>query len=156
MKKLLALSLLLSGCAAYVQPDLPHTVKFENDPCVKPNGARYRTCDELTVNIDTHEYQVPSGFDTDLASVPKLFWSVLSPAEAKMMGPAVLHDYMYQCPGELTRRYADDVFYSSLIESDMKSSQAYQMYTITRLFGGKYFKTGAKCDYLKPKNDQES
>lgn len=163
--KLIALAIsciLLSACSSYIQPDLPHKVEFENAPCIKPNGARFRTCDELNVLIDNNPYSVPAGFDTDLASVPNLFWSVLSPAEAKMMAPAILHDYMYQCPNILSRRYADDVFYSALVQEDMRVSSAYQMYSVIRMFGDKYFKEGAKCEYLKeiplkeiPENDPE-
>lgn len=149
MKKLITLSLLLGGCSAYQVPDLPHTVSYENAPCVEPNNqGRFRTCNDFIAKIDNHTVRVPKGFDTDLASVPKIFWSVLSPAESRVMAPALLHDYMYTCPGNLSRRYADEVFYSGLIENKMTQSNAYQMYLITRMFGDKYYKDGATCAYL--------
>src|SRR5258708_33483224 len=37
---------------------------------------------------------VPVGFVTDLASVPRVFWSLLPPA-ARYSYPAIIHDYLY-------------------------------------------------------------
>lgn len=38
---------------------------------------------------------VPAGFVTDFASVPRVFWSIISPID-NHANAAVVHDYMYQ------------------------------------------------------------
>jgi hypothetical protein len=40
------------------------------------------------------EVTVPPGFVTDLASIPPVFWNVLSP-NARYSYPAIIHDYLY-------------------------------------------------------------
>ena len=50
---------------------------------------------------------VPTGFKTDLASIPRVFWRVLPPI-GKYDAGAVVHDYLYQYNG-VTRKQADDV-----------------------------------------------
>ena len=37
---------------------------------------------------------VPKGFVTDLASIPRLFWTIFPPAAAYSY-PAIIHDYLY-------------------------------------------------------------
>lgn len=38
---------------------------------------------------------VPSGFVTDLASIPRIFWNILPPF-GRYTGAAIIHDYLYQ------------------------------------------------------------
>lgn len=53
---------------------------------------------------------VPAGFETDGASVPRVFWNVLPPLEGDYAAAAVLHDYLYREPGNLSRADSDAVF----------------------------------------------
>lgn len=50
---------------------------------------------------------VPSGFRTDLASIPRPLWAVLPPV-GKYDAAAVIHDYLY-VTGGVTRHQADNV-----------------------------------------------
>lgn len=43
---------------------------------------------------------VPKGLQTDFASIPKIFWNVLPPAEGKYAKAAVVHDYLYRNRGQ--------------------------------------------------------
>lgn len=44
---------------------------------------------------DLGEVFVDAGFDTDLASVPRMLWSFISPWD--IARSAVIHDYLYSC-----------------------------------------------------------
>lgn len=51
-------------------------------------------------DCDTHTLIVPKGYKTDLASVPRIFWAIISSFELSLAAP-VFHDLIYQCAGEL-------------------------------------------------------
>lgn len=51
---------------------------------------------------------VPAGFVTDLASIPRVFWSLL-PTDGVYTFPAIVNDYLYWTQTQ-TRETADDVF----------------------------------------------
>lgn len=80
---------------------------------------------------------VKSGFVTDFASVPRVFWSVLPP-HGKYAKAAVLHDWLYTNAIE-SKRYADDVFNEAMGVLGVPSWKRWIMYRAVRLFGrGKY------------------
>ena len=56
---------------------------------------------------------IPSGFETDFASVPQLFWNILPPCGSYGKA-AVIHDYLYRTPGIATRGQADAVFMEAM------------------------------------------
>jgi hypothetical protein len=43
---------------------------------------------------------VPKGFETDFASVPRVFWTIIPP-DGKYTKAAVVHDYLYNKRGKL-------------------------------------------------------
>jgi hypothetical protein len=51
---------------------------------------------------------VPEGFRTDFASVPRIFWPIVSPID-EYAKAAVLHDWLYN-QGEFSRKKCDDIF----------------------------------------------
>lgn len=53
---------------------------------------------------------VPKGFETDFASIPRLFWRILPPDDVYTQA-CVLHDFM--CEHDLKSR-ADKIFYESM------------------------------------------
>ena len=80
---------------------------------------------------------VPSGFETDFASVPRLpVVYVLSGNTAHKA--AVIHDYLYSS-GICTRAAADKVFFEAMKLSGVSGWRRWMMYAGVRLFGGKYF-----------------
>ena len=65
-------------------------------------GFRFRPTDgDLIV--------VPAEFITDFASVPRFFWRIFPPT-GEYGKAAVIHDYLYQFPGDRDRGGCDQVF----------------------------------------------
>ena len=71
-------------------------------------------------NIDGEEYVIPSGFQFDGASIPKILRTFFSPVGVLLMG-GLVHDYAYKYKtllkknkkdtmGELTQKRADEIF----------------------------------------------
>jgi len=52
-------------------------------------GFDYHVGDESSSDV----VQIPKGFETDFASVPRIFWMIFPP-DGKYTQAAVLHDYM--------------------------------------------------------------
>lgn len=127
----------LVGCAHF------HRVKFINNACIVPfEGYEYKTCKAMRVTIDDKKYTVPKDFETDLASIPRLLWPIFAPQYSGFVAPAILHDYLYRCPNDITRQYADEVLYSALITENVTPFTASKFYLGVRLFGGSHFEHG--------------
>lgn len=53
--------------------------------------------------------EVPVGFVTDLATVPRIFWSLLPP-DGEYAKAAIIHDYLYHYPLR-NRKESDLIFW---------------------------------------------
>ena len=89
--------------------------------------------EDFAVFIDGNPIYVPKGFSTDLASIPKFLWPILSP-----MGPytpaAVLHDYLYAtqpCPKEK----ADEMFRDAMLCLNVDTAIAEKIYKAVKDYG---------------------
>lgn len=79
---------------------------------------------------------VPAGFETDLASVPRIAQGVPGfEATGLSRRPAVLHDYLY-ASGDVPRMEADRLFYVALRAEGVPEPTARIYYRAVRLFGG--------------------
>lgn len=67
---------------------------------------------DLEWKSDTERYLVPAGFETDLASIPRLLRGILH-QNGLSRAPAVLHDFLYATQ-IMTRAEADAVFREAL------------------------------------------
>ncbi len=81
--------------------------------------------------------EVPSGFETDFASVPRL------PLTFALLGAyghaaAALHDWLYES-GEMTRADADEVFKNALRSSGIARWRTWLMFYGVRLFGSERY-----------------
>lgn len=98
---------------------------------------RFKTVDDFTYFVgekpSDHRIVVHAGFVTDLASIPRAFWSVLPP-HGKYAKAAVLHDWLYT-NGIGSKRYADDVFNEAMKVLRVPSWKRAVMYRAVRLFG---------------------
>ncbi len=122
------------GCATF------HPVKFLTKACIVPfKGYNYKTCKAMRVMIDDKKYIIPKDFKTDLASIPRVLWSVFAPQYSGFVAPAILHDYFYRCNSDVTRAFADEVLYSALIGENVTAFTASKFYLAVRLFGGSHF-----------------
>lgn len=93
----------------------------------------------LTVVIDDKTYTIPQEFSTNLASTPRVMWSVFPPSGIYTEA-AVVHDYLYSGNTELTRKEADMVFKALCDSLGVGSVRKNLMYAALRLFGGPNYK----------------
>jgi len=71
---------------------------------------QYKLEKNITVRLSNDEViTIKKGFEWDLSSVPRIFWSILPPDGDFIIG-ALIHDYLYQNK-MFTRRFADREMY---------------------------------------------
>ena len=102
---------------------------------VLSDGKHYKlTKDMIVFSHRVGVTVVPAGFVTDMASVPRGFWSLFPPT-----GPwskaAVYHDYLYQM-GTLSRAEADREFVDGMRALGVCWPTRMAMWAALRLFGG--------------------
>lgn len=78
-------------------------------------------------------FDVPEGFVTDFASVPRLLWG-LFPPYGRHTRAAVVHDWLY-ATGEVSRADADGIFRRIMRECGVGRVRRWIMYAALRLFG---------------------
>lgn len=74
--------------------------------------GRWMLTSDLIWHSDTERYVVPRGFETDLASIPRIFRWLLN-QNGNSRRPAVLHDYLYRMQ-PISRAEADAIFRRAL------------------------------------------
>ncbi len=78
---------------------------------------------------------VPAGFMTDFASVPRLLWGLL-PRWGRYGNAAVIHDFLYR-EQIRSRKAADDIFLQAMQVLEVGRFERYTLYWAVRLFGGR-------------------
>lgn len=108
-----------------------------NRPALMPrDDGRY----ELVASY----HEVPAGFVTDGASIPRFLWRVLGhPFEAATIGAAVRHDYAYQT-GRVPREQADAEFHDNLRADGVGAVKAKLYYFGVRMFGARHYNNKQK------------
>lgn len=79
---------------------------------------------------------IPKNYVTDFASVPRIFWPVLSPVD-RYGQAALLHDYCYSIKYKQDRKYCDNIFKESMQVLRVNPIVIFIMYNCVRLFGKK-------------------
>lgn len=135
------------SCLLQVSCSFPsYKITIPKPPCLYPFAHfDFMLCKPFNYVVNDVVYQVPRGFTTDLASIPRPLWSIHAPFKANTIPGAIIHDYLYFCPGELTRKEADDIFYEALVVKKVSILSAYQYWFAVRLFGSSHFNEGAEC-----------
>lgn len=93
---------------------------------------------------DADAVVVPKGFVFDLASVPRVLWPVIGPAELSLEA-ACVHDWLYATSGEdgrFSRKQADDLFRRMMSLYGVTGWKSWAAYRAVRLFGGLVWKGG--------------
>ena len=90
------------------------------------------------VNHGGTSFLIPRNFESDGASVPRLFWRVVFPnSDSHATTAGIAHDFIYRMqPENWTRRDADRMFLALLIEFGAPVHSALMAYCAVRLFGG--------------------
>ena len=78
--------------------------------------------------------QVPMGFVTDFATIPRVFWSFLPP-DGLYTYPAIIHDYLYW-EQPVSRDMADLIFRYSMEDFNIGPTIINMIYSAVRLGGG--------------------
>lgn len=82
-------------------------------------------------------WEVPEGYESDGASVPRWLWPWCNPLDGRYIKIFVLHDWMYD--NGIDRGIADKVMVNLLINAGMRKTQAYAIYSAVRVFGGSHY-----------------
>jgi Protein of unknown function (DUF1353) len=94
---------------------------------------------------ETGKYQgveVPTGFVTDFASVPPIFFSVLRP-DGEYAYAAVIHDHLYWTQ-QRPREEADEILKLAMQDLKVDSTKLTIIYEAVRNFGGRAWDENAK------------
>lgn len=83
---------------------------------------------------------IPKGFVTDFASIPRLFWNLISPTGLGDVGP-IKHDWKYR-NGLGTRADADYGFLLDMIADNIPWGKRIVAYYGVRLFGWRSWNSG--------------
>lgn len=112
------------------------TVTFVNEPAIKRHHrGRYELVTYLEAHIDGQVVIVPRKFVTDGASVPPLFWPLVShPLSPSSLRAAILHDFQYRTQS-VSRATADHTFYAALRAEGCAWVRSRAMWLAVRLFG---------------------
>lgn len=86
--------------------------------------------------------EVPTGFVTDFASIPPIFYSVLRP-DGEYAYAAVIHDYLYWMQTR-PREVADEILKLAMQDLKVDSVKLTAIYEAVRLFGGKAWNDNAR------------
>jgi hypothetical protein len=95
--------------------------------------ARLRSYPKITV---------PTGFVTDFASVPQVFWSALRP-DGLYTYPAIVHDWLYWTQDH-TKEIADNIFKAMMEDFSVPALTVFAIYESVRLFGGSAWEGNAR------------
>jgi len=98
------------------------------------DGRRARLLREHKVRIKELNIVVPTGFETDFASIPRIFWRVVPPW-GRYSPAAVVHDYLYATAPGLRKR-ADKVFLEHMKALGVNWITRKVMYRVVRMGGG--------------------
>jgi hypothetical protein len=121
---------------------------FPDEILLKDAGMRggsriFRLEHYFRVNTSFGKVTVPTGFETDGASVPQVFWSVFPPL-GKYFPAAVLHDYLYSRQStlhfECDREEADFLFLEAMFNLGVPWHTRHTIHMAVRMFGGKSYK----------------
>jgi hypothetical protein len=86
--------------------------------------------------------EVPTGFVTDLASIPPIFYSVLRP-DGEYAYAAIIHDYLYWTQTR-SREEADEILKLAMQDLKVGSIKLMAIYEAVRHFGGKAWGDNAR------------
>jgi len=100
---------------------------------ILPDGRRARLLQAFRVHVGERVIEAPQGFETDFASVPRVFWRIVPPW-GRYSPAAVIHDYLY-FTGHVPRAEADAVFLTLMERLGVPAWKRSVMYRAVRMFG---------------------
>ena len=117
--------------------DLNKKIKFNNNKLLKfellSDGRTARIIEEYIIELNNDKIIIPVGFETDFASVPRIFWFFIPPW-GRYSVPAVIHDFLYKT-GEVSRKKADKIFKKLMEELNINPFKINIIYSAVRIWG---------------------
>ena len=113
---------------------------YPEPPLLYPEyGHRYVLADAYTARLDvgpsTYDIDVPAGFASDGASIPRWLWPLVGHPFAPIRARAsLLHDWLYESK-IVSRAEADDIYRTVLIETGMLAPFAWLEWIVLRCAG---------------------
>ena len=95
-----------------------------------------------TISGLPHEVTAPKGFVSDLASIPRVFWSLLRP-DGDYAYAAIIHDYLYW-EQQLDRKQSDQILKSAMQDLHVDTPTVSAIYDAVRVGGGSAWSNNAK------------
>jgi hypothetical protein len=109
----------------------------------KVKGGRWKVAESFRYYISENEFvDVPQGFETDFASVPRPFW-IIFPPDGQYSQAAVLHDYLYWSR-IYSRKKSDDTFLGGMKDLNVPLPKRRAMWRAVRSFGWIPWKFGKR------------
>lgn len=135
-------------------------VEFLNRPDLTPvgNDNGWQLLQDFHVRIDSEsgdapwEITIPAGFDTDLASVPRLPGAYLLFGN-KARRSAILHDYLYS---EKWPREAADLAFREAMKNEVDTFTRFAMWAAVRVGGGAYYAEKVGPSNIHPESTPEA
>ena len=123
-------------------------------PAVKQIDAKHwKLLEDLEYHVGSEDSDeviiVPTGYETDFASVPRAFWNIFPPF-GKHSPAAVIHDYLYGKQGVMpsgmiySRRRCDEIFLETMGVMGVSWWRKHTMYRAVQMFGWVAWKKGGK------------
>ena len=111
-------------------------------PVAVLGDGRVRLLEDVTFEIQDLcgvrvEIDVPKGFESDGASIPRMFWSIVGhPMSGGPLRAALIHDHLCnEARTPRARRFADTIFVWVLEESGVPQWRRLAMFWAVRLYG---------------------
>lgn len=87
---------------------------------------------------------IRSGFEFDLATIPRFVWPIIAPFELSIVAP-LIHDFLYVCKGKVgnsifTREQADRIFLTLMKMEGVSWWRRSIAFRAVRIFGRVYWK----------------
>ena len=117
-------------------------VRGSKDKAILLESLVYETVDGIFINV-------PKGFETDFASIPRVFRIFFSKT-GKYRDAAVIHDYLYGSQGFSlwNRKQVDQIFLQAMKDLGVGWTTRRTIHKAVRLGGGRYWR---KCNVKRTK-----
>lgn len=113
------------------------------DTAIRPAGGKnWEVTDELVWEVGRlgsgNCVTVPVGFQTDLGSIPRPFWSIILPHGQPQLQACVAHDYLYRTPsGRVpncqSKREVDREFRHMMVALETPTLRVWTMWAAVRV-----------------------
>lgn len=111
---------------------------YRKTPVSQWDGVNWLMKGDLILRITDakkvcHLLTIPTGFKTDFASVPRIFWRILQPTSAAEA--SIPHDFLYR-KGIVTKAQADKIFLLGMVALKIPRWKRQTMFYAVKVFGG--------------------